>query len=157
MWSQSHTTVILALKQSNSSEFFCLIIFEKHSNCILKLKIIYWAKNPIVFFSESEITDNPDELPLEYDVERIQAYWSKRPGEVIKRTAKILSILIPYFHKLVIWEYLIRRKIRDSPGLQKKYAIELRQILTELGNYHEKLLFLYIRSPFYNFYRLPKN
>ena len=119
--------------------------------------MIFSAKNAIVFFSESEITDNPDELPLEYDVERIQAYWSKRPGEVIKRTAKILSILIPYFHKLVIWEYLIRRKIRDSPGLQKKYAIELRQILTELGNYHEKLLFLYITPPFYNFYRLPKN
>merc|ERR1712241_474589 len=84
-------------------------------------------------FQESEITDNLDELPLDYDVEKIQAYWSKRPGEVIKRTAKILSILIPYFHKLVIWEYLIRRKIRDHPGLQKKYAVELRRILTELG------------------------
>merc|ERR1712241_648826 len=84
-------------------------------------------------FQESENTDNLDELPLDYDVEKIQAYWSKRPGEVIKRTAKILSILIPYFHKLFIWEYLIRRKIRDNPGLQKKYAIELRRILTELG------------------------
>merc|ERR1712212_687757 len=79
------------------------------------------------------MTDNLDELPLDYDVQKIQAYWSKRPGEVIKRTIKIMSILIPYFHKLVIWEYLIRRKIRDNPGLQKKYAIELRRILTELG------------------------
>ena len=74
-----------------------------------------------------------DELPLVYDVAKIQAYWSKRPKEVIRRTAEILSILLPYIYKLVIWEYLIRKKIRDHPGLQKKYAIQLREILTQLG------------------------
>lgn len=83
-------------------------------------------------FQESEIVDS-DQLPLEYDVEKITSYWSKRTPEVVKRTAQILSILLPYFHKVVIWEYLIRGKIRDHPGLQKKYAVELRQILTELG------------------------
>jgi hypothetical protein len=28
--------------------------------------------------------------------------------------------------KLLVWEYLIRRKIRDHEGLQRKYAVELR-------------------------------
>jgi len=84
-------------------------------------------------FQELEINDKTDELPLEYDVEKIVTYWSKRPTEVIKRTAEILSIIIPYFHKVIIWEYFIRRKIRDHPGLQKKYAVELRNILTKLG------------------------
>ena len=85
-----------------------------------------------ICISESEIVDS-DQLPLEYDVEKIISYWSKRTPEVIKRTAEILSILLPYFHKVVIWEYLIRGKIQDHPGLQKKYAVELRRILTELG------------------------
>ena len=39
----------------------------------------------------------------------------------------------PYFTKLLFWEYLIRRKIRDHEGLQKKYAINLRERLTDLG------------------------
>jgi predicted unusual protein kinase regulating ubiquinone biosynthesis (AarF/ABC1/UbiB family) len=66
-------------------------------------------------------------------VPAIEAFWKKRPLEVIQRTGEILSILVPYFSKLVIWEYLIRTKIRQHNGLQKKYAIRLREILTELG------------------------
>ena len=83
---------------------------------------------PIYKFEEEA-----DQLPLEYDVAKIEAFWSKRPTEVIKRTGEILAKIVPYFTKLVIWEYLIRKKIRDHPGLQKKYAIQLRLLLTELG------------------------
>jgi len=88
---------------------------------------------PVYKFQENSEIEEVDELPLVYDVAKIQAYWSKRPKEVIQRTAEILSILLPYVYKLLIWEYLIRKKIRDHPGLQKKYAIKLREILTELG------------------------
>merc|ERR1711892_1647354 len=38
-----------------------------------------------------------------------------------------------YFSRLLIWEHLIRRKIKDHEGLQKKYAVELREMLTRLG------------------------
>jgi hypothetical protein len=44
---------------------------------------------------------------------------------------KILDPLIfavPYLMKLLVWEYLIRRKIRDHEGLQRKYAVELRLV-----------------------------
>merc|ERR1711992_255250 len=50
-----------------------------------------------------------------------------------RRTAEIVSVLGPYFCKVVIWEYLIRQKIREHEGLQKKYAIKLRELLTTLG------------------------
>ncbi len=84
-------------------------------------------------FQENLEEANADQLPLVYDVDKIEAFWKARPSEVAKRTGEILAKVIPYFYKLVIWEYLIRRKIRDHPGLQKKYAIQLRELLTELG------------------------
>ena len=74
-----------------------------------------------------------DELPLVYDIAKINEFWQKRTFEVLRRTAEIISVLGPYFYKLVIWEYLIRQKIREHEGLQKKYAIKLREILTDLG------------------------
>eukprot|EP00094_Tigriopus_californicus_P003526 TCALIF_03392-PA protein Name:"Similar to sll0005 Uncharacterized protein sll0005 (Synechocystis sp. (strain PCC 6803 / Kazusa))" AED:0.01 eAED:0.01 QI:0/0/0/0.5/1/1/2/0/501 len=74
-----------------------------------------------------------DELPLTYDVTRIQRYWDQRPLEVVARTAQIMRAFVPFLSQVFLWEYLIRGKIRHHAGLQKKYAIRLRQILTDLG------------------------
>ena len=94
-----------------------------------------------------------DELPLVYDVAQINEFWQKRTFEVIRRTAEIVSVLGPYFCKLVIWEYLIRQKIREHEGLQKKYAIKLREILTDLGVTCKIICFLrlFTRSSKLNF------
>jgi len=72
-------------------------------------------------------------LPLDYNVEAMEKYFNARPLEVLQRTGEILSELVPYFSRLFIWEYMIRQKIRDHEGLQKKYAVELRDMLTKLG------------------------
>ena len=92
------------------------------------VEISYIFSGDIYHFQEIE-----DTLPLVYDVERIEKYWNKRTLEVLKRTGEIIHVLGPYLVKLVIWECLIRRKILDHEGLQKKYAIKLRECLTELG------------------------
>merc|ERR1712241_735624 len=73
------------------------------------------------------------DLPMDYNINAMQHYFNNRPLEVMKRTFEILYETIPYFSRLFIWEHLIRRKIRDHEGLQKKYAVELREILTKLG------------------------
>lgn len=78
-------------------------------------------------------------LPLVYDVEAVRSYWKSRPVEVMQRTAQVASLLGPYLAKLFIWEYFLRRKIREHRGLQKKYAVQLREILTELGPCFVKL------------------
>ena len=79
------------------------------------------------------------ELSLEYDVAALQSYWRSRPVEVAQRALQVVAVLGPYLTKLLIWEYWIRRKIRDHPGLQKKYGAKLRQVLTELGPCFVKL------------------
>jgi aarF domain-containing kinase len=52
---------------------------------------------------------------------------------VTRRALQILAALVPYLARLLIWEHLIRRKIKDHEGLQKRYAAELRHLLTSLG------------------------
>merc|ERR1712241_695571 len=73
------------------------------------------------------------DLPMDYNINAMQHYFNNRPLEVMKRTFEILHETIPYFSRLFIWEHLIRRKIKNHEGLQKKYAVELREILTRLG------------------------
>jgi len=80
-----------------------------------------------------------EELSLVYNVEALNDFWSARPGEVFSRAVHVVRVLGPYLAKLAIWEYLIRRKIRDHPGLQRKYAVKLREVLTELGPCFVKL------------------
>ena len=80
-----------------------------------------------------KVDEDGDSLPLVYDVKKIEKYWKKRTYEILKRTGEIIHVLGPYVCKLVIWEYFIRRKIRDHEDLQKKYAIKLRECLTDLG------------------------
>ena len=72
-------------------------------------------------------------MPTEYDISAIQAYWQKRPREVLLRMTEVAIVFGPYITKLLLWEYLIRRKIRNSEGLQQRYAVELRDKLTKLG------------------------
>merc|ERR1712179_614892 len=74
-----------------------------------------------------------DSLPTEYDLIAIQAYWRARPLEVIERTLECSKVLVPYFTRLFLWEYAIRRKIRNHSGLQRKYAQEFREKLVQLG------------------------
>ena len=81
----------------------------------------------------SSSSSEDSDLCLRYDAEKIRAHWDKRPAEVAARTAEILATFVPYLAKLVLWEYLVRGKIREHEGLQRKYAVRLRQILTDLG------------------------
>jgi len=74
-----------------------------------------------------------DTLPTEYDLVAIQTYWRARPVEVIQRTLECSKVLVPYFTRLFLWEYAIRRKIRNHDGLQRKYAKEFREKLVQLG------------------------
>ena len=74
-----------------------------------------------------------DDLPTEYDLVAIQSYWRERPAEVILRTLECSKVLVPYFTRLFLWEYTIRRKIRTHKGLQQKYAKEFREKLVDLG------------------------
>ena len=53
--------------------------------------------------------------------------------QVAGRTWTILSSLLPYLTRLLLWEHLVRGKIKQHEGLQAKYAKELRILLTELG------------------------
>ncbi len=74
-----------------------------------------------------------EDLPKVYDAEEVRAYWDARPKEVATRALEVYLAFVPYVLKLVFWEYLIRGKIADHEGLQRKYGIRLREILTDLG------------------------
>jgi len=84
---------------------------------------------PLYNFENTEDYD----LPQDYNISAMEHFFNARPVEILQRTGEILSEVVPYLSKLFIFEYLIRRKIRDHEGLQKKYAVELREILTRLG------------------------
>ena len=94
-----------------------------------------------VYSNHENILDSREELnnkevntlPTEYDIPAIQKYWQKRPAEVVLRMTEVVFAFSPYIFKLFIWEYMIRRKIRKHEGLQHKYAVKLREILTALG------------------------
>ena len=73
------------------------------------------------------------QLPLDYNVPAMDRFFVARPGEVTRRTGQIMTELLPYCCRLFIWEYLIRGKIREHEGLQRKYAVQLRELLTRLG------------------------
>ena len=77
--------------------------------------------------------EEEEELPKVYDAEKIKAYWDARPAAVVKRAVQVYLAFVPYLSKLFVWEYLIRGKIADHEGLQRKYAVRLRQLLTDLG------------------------
>ncbi|XP_023332395.1 uncharacterized protein LOC111704403 isoform X2 [Eurytemora carolleeae] len=92
------------------------------------------SKNPEIGpIYKFENEDTIDGLPLDYNIGRMKSYFKDRPGEIILRTLEIINKIVPYVAKVLVWEYLIRGKIQDHEGLQKKYAIRLREILTELG------------------------
>jgi len=100
----------------------------------------YYSENarigPIYEFEKESDVDN---LPQSYDIPRMKAYFDARPGEIIGRAGEILHKLVPYLWKVLVWEYLIRGKIKDHEGVQKKYAVQLREMLTELGPCFVKL------------------
>jgi aarF domain-containing kinase len=83
--------------------------------------------------SSSTVVANEHSLPTEYNISAIQAYWRSRPTEVLLRMAEVTLAFAPYLTKLFLWEYWMRRKIRNHEGLQQKYAVQLREILTKLG------------------------
>jgi len=76
---------------------------------------------------------NDYDLPLDYNISAMEHFFNDRPLEILQRSGEIVSEVLPYLARLFIWEYFIRRKIRDHEGLQKKYAVELRELLTRLG------------------------
>lgn len=94
--------------------------------------IISWQDSYIGPLYEFENSSDND-LPLYYNVPAMEHFFNKRPLDSLQRAGEILSEVVPYLSRLFLWEYLIRRKIRDHEGLQKKYAVELREILTRLG------------------------
>jgi len=74
-----------------------------------------------------------DELPLDYNIEKMEKFFDNRKREIFSRSCEIIAELVPYLCKLIVWEYWIRGKIKDHEGLQQKYAVELREKLTKLG------------------------
>merc|ERR1719239_71508 len=82
------------------------------------------------------LTRVPDpnlQLPREYSASQVEQFFKSRPLEVAARTWEILAAVVPYLARFLVWEHLIRRKIKHHEGLQKKYAVELREVLTSLG------------------------
>jgi len=82
------------------------------------------------------LTRVPDpnlQLPREYSASQVEEFFKARPLEVAARTWEILAAVVPYLARFLVWEHLIRRKIKHHEGLQKKYAVELRELLTTLG------------------------
>jgi len=82
------------------------------------------------------LTRVPDpnlQLPREYSALQVEEFFKARPLEVAARTWEILAAVVPYLARFLVWEHLIRRKIKHHEGLQKKYAVELRELLTSLG------------------------
>jgi len=85
-------------------------------------------------YNVQDISDyNLSKLSLEYNIAAIESFFQQRRGEVLGRVGEIISLVAPFTFRLLVWEYLIRRKIRESEGLQKRYAVELREMLTKLG------------------------
>ncbi len=83
----------------------------------------------------------PDDdcLPLRYDAQLVKRYWDRRPLRVFLRSCEVWWQFVPFLSKLVLWEVALRGKILRHEGLQRKYAVRLRQILTELGPCFVKL------------------
>merc|ERR550532_890633 len=81
----------------------------------------------------TRVPDPTPQLPREYSAKQVEEFFKARPLEVAARTWEILAAVVPYLARFLVWEHLIRRKIKHHEGLQKKYAVELRQLLTSLG------------------------
>merc|ERR1712088_1044598 len=81
----------------------------------------------------TRVPDPNLQLPREYNASQVEEFFQARPLEVADRTWQILTAVVPYLARFLVWEHLIRRKIRDHEGLQQRYAVELRELLTSLG------------------------
>jgi len=75
-----------------------------------------------------------DQLPLTYDPEAIERYWSKRSGAVVQRAFQLFTIGGGFISGLVS-DYLMKRTEENSV----KRAIQLREIVTSLGPAYIKL------------------
>jgi len=82
---------------------------------------------------EAEIREVEELLPVEYDATVMNQFFHNKYLLVTGRALQILSHIVPYTSRVLVWEYLIRGKIRSHEGLQAKYAGELRELLTSLG------------------------
>jgi|688.fasta_scaffold2258111_1 hypothetical protein len=80
------------------------------------LVMLYFSK--FIFSSPLQKEPTDDVLSLAYDVELLQRFWQKRTGEVLRRTLDIVTVILPFISKLVVWEILIRGKIVHHEGLQ---------------------------------------
>ncbi len=85
------------------------------------------------------LSSSVDTLPLRYDSSSVRAYWDRRPLRVFLRTCEVWLALVPFAAKLLLWEAGVRGKIRRHDGLQRRYAVRLRAILTRLGPCFVKL------------------
>jgi len=81
----------------------------------------------------TKVPDPTLQLPRVYSAKQVEEFFKARPLEVAARTWEILAAVVPYLARFLVWEHLIRRKIKHHEGLQKKYAVELRELLTSLG------------------------
>merc|ERR550532_3940732 len=81
----------------------------------------------------TRVPDPTLQLPREYSAKQVEEFFKARPLEVAARAWEILAAVVPYLARLLVWEHLIRRKIKHHEGLQRKYAVELRELLTSLG------------------------
>eukprot|EP00238_Polyblepharides_amylifera_P011855 CAMPEP_0196587628 /NCGR_PEP_ID=MMETSP1081-20130531/58094_1 /TAXON_ID=36882 /ORGANISM="Pyramimonas amylifera, Strain CCMP720" /LENGTH=743 /DNA_ID=CAMNT_0041909867 /DNA_START=360 /DNA_END=2591 /DNA_ORIENTATION=+ len=75
-----------------------------------------------------------DELPLAYDPELIDQYWSKRPGLVAQRALQLLGVSAGFIFNIVSDIVLKRTKEKEV-----ERACEIREIVTSLGPAYIKL------------------
>ena len=78
-------------------------------------------------------------LLLKYDALAVEELFQQRKWQVFRRCCKILVVVLPYAFRLIVWEYYVKRKIRDDEELQKRYAVELKEKLEKLGPCFVKL------------------
>ena len=88
----------------------------------------------VIDFDKYDDGTNEDKLPLVYDPEAIERYWSKRSGAVVQRAFQLATIGGGFISGLVA-DFITKKTEENSV----KRAIQLREIVTSLGPAYIKL------------------
>ena len=88
----------------------------------------------VIDFDKYDEGTNEDKLPLVYDPEAIERYWSKRSGAVVQRALQLVSIGGGFISGLIA-DFITKKTEENSV----ERAIQLREIVTSLGPAYIKL------------------
>ena len=86
------------------------------------------------YHSKYIIDKEEDKLPKVYDPNEIKSFWKQYPSMAIDRVFTIVSTITPFLMKLLVSKYIFPEEDKTSKeNQQKKYAIEFRHLLQDLG------------------------